>query len=86
MGFKYIEVELQFLAGAGSNQLGNFHGHFDIYFLAQSTELFALCYLQCCGLVWLEWVPRRGRKWGPGPASHQLFHPWKGLPHQQASG
>lgn len=73
MGFKCFKVELQFLAGTRLNRLGNFHGHFCICVLAQSPELFAPRYLQCCGVEWLEWVPRRGRKWGPGPASHQLF-------------
>lgn len=83
MGFKYFKVGLQFLAGTSFDRLGNFHGHFYICFLAQSPELFALCYLQRCGVVWLEWVPRRGRKWGPGPASRQLsssLQPWQGLP------
>lgn len=87
MGFKRFKVELQLLSGTRFNRLGNFHGHFCICFLAQSPELFASCYLQRCGVEWLEWVPRRGRKWGPGPASRQLFlllSPWHGRPQQPA--
>lgn len=83
MGFKYFKVGLQLLAGTSFNRFGNFHGHFYICFLAQSPELFALCYLQRSGVVWLEWVPRRGRKWGPGPAGRWLsssLPPWQAPP------
>lgn len=68
---KYFEAGLQFLAGTSFNWLCNFHGHFYICFLARSLELFALHYLH--GLVWLEWVPRRGRKWGLVPPALLLL-------------
>lgn len=89
MGFQYFKVGLQLLAGASFNRLCDFHGQLYICFPAQSPELFALHYLQRYAVVWLEWLPRLGRKWGLGPAPGQLSsspYPWQGLSGQRASG